>query len=322
MFFKIFNVVIFIHTLLLAQSENAFIGSLRLYQKYSVNKPVEIYYSCLVRSGSALFYQVQHDNDETDPDENGKHGRLARIPGDILTAAKIFGDDFIHVTTEPARWDKGDLVWAGGFAATALLLFAFDQEIYDAINRNRNVFGIRFFVEMGNFFEPVGLMAVQNKNFIIAMGVGYILNFRALTIISGEILEAFFIAAFYSEGIKKIVGRKRPNQGEGPYSFTFNEGTSFPSGHARNITQAAVILSRHIRFLPFRIFAYTVAASVCLQRITSESHWPSDVFVGAMFGAWTAKVLLDYHEQKNLVISPRISPESEYIGFDVKLVLK
>ena len=47
------------------------------------------------------------------------------------------------------------------------------------------MFGIRFLVEMGEFFEPVGL---------IAMGVGYILNFRPLTIVSGEILEAFFIA--------------------------------------------------------------------------------------------------------------------------------
>lgn len=320
MFFKIFYFVIFIHTLLLAQGENAFLSSFRLYQKYSVNKPVEMHHHGLVHAGSALSYQVQNDTEESDPDDNGKPGRLERIPGDIVTAAKIFGDDFIHVTTEPFRWDKGDLVWAGGFAATTALLFAFDQEIYNAINRNRNVFGIRFLVEMGDFFEPVGLMAVQNKNFIIAMGVGYILNFRPLTIISGEILEAFFIAGFYSEGIKQIVGRKRPNQGEGPYSFTFNEGKSFPSGHARNITQAAVILSRHIRFLPFQIFAYTVTASVCLQRLTSESHWPSDVFVGAMYGAWTAQVLLDYHEQKNIVISPRIEPERGYMGIDFRFV--
>ena len=320
MFFKTFYSVIFIHTLLLAQGGNTFLDSFRFYQKYSVNKAMVIHLHGLVHSSSALSYQVQNDTDDSDPDENGKPGRLVRIPGDILTAVKIFGDDFIHVTTEPARWDKEDLVWAGGFAATAVLLFAFDQEIYDAINRNSNVCGIRFFVEMGEFFEPVGLMAVQNKNFLIAMGVGYILNFRALTIISGEILEAFFIAGFYSEGIKKIVGRKRPNEGEGPYSFTFNEGTSFPSGHARNITQAAVILSRHIRFLPFQIFAYTVAASVCLQRITSESHWPSDVFVGAMFGAWTAQVLLNYHEQKNIVISPRIEPESGYMGLDFRFV--
>ncbi len=320
MFFKISYVGIFISTLLFAQGENAFLNSFRLYQKYSTNKPVEMYRHDLVLSGSALSYQVQDDTGKSDQEENGKPGRLARIPGDIFTAAKIFGDDFIHVTTEPARWDKGDLVWAGGFAATAALLFAFDQEIYDVIHRNRNVFGIRFFVEMGDFFEPVGLMAVQNKNFIIAMGVGYILNFRPLTIISGEILEAFFIAGFYSESIKTIVGRKRPNQGEGPYSFTFNEGKSFPSGHARNITQAAVILSRHIRFLPFRIFAYTVAASVCLQRITSESHWPSDVFVGAMYGAWTAQVLLDHHQQKNIVITPRIEPEMGYMGLDFRLV--
>jgi membrane-associated phospholipid phosphatase len=271
-------------------------------------------FSSIVFSNEARFQPT--------PEEQKDSRSIRDVPGDIYNAGKIFVYDFVHVSSEPARWDGNDLKWFGGFAATAALLFTFDQEIYDAIHRNRNVFGLRFLVEMGEFFEPVGLMAIQNRNFLIAMGVGYVLNFRPLTILSGEILEAFFIAGFYSEGIKMVVGRKRPNQGEGPYSFTFNDGASFPSGHARNITQLAVILSRHFRFLPFQIFAYTVAGSVCLQRITSESHWPSDVFVGAMFGAWTAKVLLDYHEEKNIVINPRIEPQSGYMGVDVRLVLR
>jgi membrane-associated phospholipid phosphatase len=117
------------------------------------------------------------------------------------------------------------------------------------------------------------------------------------------------------------VGRKRPNEGEGPYSFSFNGGQSFPSGHARNITQFAVILSHHFRFLPFQIFAYTAAVSVCFQRIESGYHWPSDVYFGAIFGGWVAQTLLDFHQVKGLTIKPQVSPEMGYMGLGVRLVI-
>ena len=321
MIYTILCTIIFMQSFLLAQGDDAYLKSYQLYRSYSeTSSEVLAFRSGISSENSILYYSngSQHRQNSNEP----KSGRSIRdVPGDLATAGKIFFSDFVHVYTEPARWDSGDLLRVGGITATGILIFLFDQEIFDAVQRNRDSFGIKQFINLGNFFEPVGHMAVQNKYFFAALGTGYILNYRPLTLVSGEILESFIFAGLASEVTKVIVGRKRPNEGEGPYSFSFNGGQSFPSGHARNVTQLAVILSHHIRFLPFQIFAYTVAVSVSFQRIESEFHWPSDVYFGAIFGGWVAKTLLNYHQVKGLTITPQVSPESGYMGLDFRLVL-
>jgi membrane-associated phospholipid phosphatase len=265
---------------------------------------------------------VVNENQNWQSSDDSEKGRSIRdVPGDLATAGKIFYSDLIHVYTEPARWDSGALIKVGAITATGVIIFLLDQEIYDAVQRNRDSFGMKQLISLGEFFEPVGHMAVQNKYFIAGLGAGYIINSRTLMLLSGEILESFIFAGVPSEVIKIIVGRARPNEGKGPYSFSFNGGKSFPSGHARNITQLAVILSHHIRFLPFQIFAYTAAVSVCFQRIESDNHWPSDVYFGAIFGAWVAKTLLNFHKVQGLTLRPQVSPEIGYIGlhFSMKI---
>jgi membrane-associated phospholipid phosphatase len=310
-----------ISVFLLAQDDDATFKSYQLYRAYSeISSEALAFKPQMGSEFSSLYYSngIQHKQDS----EDSKKGRSIRdVPGDLATGGKIFYSDFIHVYTEPARWDSGDLMRVGAITATGVIIFLFDQEIFDAVQRNRESFGMKQLISLGNFFEPLGHMAVQNKYFVAALGAGYIINYRPLTVLSGEILETFIFAGVPSEIIKVLVGRKRPNEGEGPYSFSFNGGQSFPSGHARNITQFAVILSHHFRFLPFQIFAYTVAVSVSFQRIESEFHWPSDVYFGALFGGWVAKTLLNYHQVKGLTITPQVSPESGYMGLDFRLVI-
>ena len=321
MVYRILCTIVFIQSFMLAQGDDAYLKSYELYRIYSEINSKSVAFRA--RMSPALWPNFQAEGNPYLQNSNStKKGRSFRdVPGDLLTGVKIFFSDFVQVSSAPARWDSGALLWAGGITATGALIFIFDQEIFNAIQRNRDSFGLKQVVKLGEFFEPVGHMAVQNKYFFAALGTGYVFNFRPLTIVSGEILESFFIAGFYSELTKIFAGRQRPFEGEGPYSFSFNDGTSFPSGHARNITQFATILSRHIRFLPFQIFAYTVAVSVSLQRVVSEYHWPSDVYFGAIFGGWVAKTLLDYHQVKNLTITPKVSPGSGYMGLDFRLVL-
>lgn len=306
---------------LLAQGTEVYLKSYQLFRSYSEKNSKVLAFGPGINSQISTFY-YPNENQRWQNANDTKSGRSIRdVPGDLVTGGKIFGSDLVHVYTEPTRWDSGDLVKVGAITATGVLIFLFDQEIFDAVQRNRDSFGMKQLINLGNFFEPVGNMAVQNKYFFAALGAGYVLNYRPLTILSGEILESFIFAGVPSELIKVVVGRKRPNAGEGPYSFSFNDGQSFPSGHARNITQFATILSHHIRFLPFQIFAYTVAVSVCFQRVESEFHWPSDVYFGAIFGGWVAKTLLNYHQVKGLTITPQVSPESGYMGLSFRMVI-
>jgi len=57
---------------------------------------------------------------------------------------------------------------------------------------------------------------------------------------------------------------------------------SFPSGHTATAFSLAVALSW--AFPRGRIIFYFLASLAGLQRIVSNSHWPSDVFIGAAIG--------------------------------------
>lgn len=68
---------------------------------------------------------------------------------------------------------------------------------------------------------------------------------------------------------------------------------SFPSGHTATAFSMAVALSW--AFPRGRVFFFSLAALAGLQRIVSNSHWPSDVLAGAAIGLLAATaVKLEY----------------------------
>lgn len=88
--------------------------------------------------------------------------------------------------------------------------------------------------------------------------------------------------------MKTIARRERPSDvptGAPLTNTFFNHGSSFPSGHAAGAFAVATVLAtryhRH-RWVPWA--AYGFAGLVSLSRITTTSHFPSDVFVGAALG--------------------------------------
>jgi membrane-associated phospholipid phosphatase len=95
--------------------------------------------------------------------------------------------------------------------------------------------------------------------------------------------------------IKAIARRQRPTElpVAGPYSDTFfhsngsvfGKGTSFPSGHAMMAFSVATVFARRYRehrWVPY--LAYAAASAISFARVTTGSHFPSDVFVGSALG--------------------------------------
>ena len=52
------------------------------------------------------------------------------------------------------------------------------------------------------------------------------------------------------------------------------------------------------------ILSYGIASTVLLQRITSDHHWPSDVYAGAVFGYFVAHEILELAENRRLAVAP------------------
>ena len=184
------------------------------------------------------------------------------------------------------------------------MLFACDQEIYDALKRNEDNTYYRPVRDAGEFFEPLGYMGFTNKYLFAALIIGYVADIEPMVSISSDILEHFLVASVGKNLTMTVVGRKGPMVEEGPRSFRFNDGRSFPSGHSLTITQLATVLAHHIPYRPFQVAVYGMAGTVLLQRITSDHHWPSDVYGGALYGWIISHELLKRRENRRIKITP------------------
>lgn len=106
--------------------------------------------------------------------------------------------------------------------------------------------------------------------------------------------EAYADSAIVDLAIKAITRRERPSDipPGGSFSDTFFngnksplKGSSFPSGHAAAVFSVATVVAtryRHHRWVP--LAAYAFATAVSFSRVTTSSHFPSDVFLGAALG--------------------------------------
>ena len=107
--------------------------------------------------------------------------------------------------------------------------------------------------------------------------------------------EAYADSAIVDMVMKVSTRRLRPSDipPTGNFSDTFFRSrvsavginTSFPSGHAAAAFSIATVFAhryRHHRWVPW--VAYGVAGAISFSRVTTQAHFPSDVFLGAALG--------------------------------------
>ena len=121
---------------------------------------------------------------------------------------------------------------------------------------------------------------------VVLLAVGWSVsksNFKSAGI---DTLFAHGIAALLSNGIKHLVGRPRPkfvHSGEWQFTPSWAPGLdSFPSGHTTASFAVATVLAK--RFPACAPLCFGVAAFVGLSRVIRGSHFPTDVFGGAVLG--------------------------------------
>ena len=121
---------------------------------------------------------------------------------------------------------------------------------------------------------------------IVAAGLLGLASFRCRVLIAAYPLA--FVAAFaVSNLLRELVERPRPPGGSLAGGFD-----SFPSGHIVIATilvgllplTAAVMLHSTRVIGPLRLFALVGIVLAAAHRVHDESHWPTDVFAGAVIG--------------------------------------
>lgn len=106
--------------------------------------------------------------------------------------------------------------------------------------------------------------------------------------------EAYADSAVVDLAMKAITRRKRPS--DVPPGASFNDtffsgnkspfhGSSFPSGHAAGVFSVATVVATRYqkhRWVPWLMYSF--ASVISFSRVTSNAHFPSDVFLGAALG--------------------------------------
>jgi hypothetical protein len=208
-----------------------------------------------------------------------------------------FASDMWASTVAPFRL-RGDDAWAlGGVLAVGALLYVADAPISaDLVSSADDGLGRRL-ESLGEELDPMGLMGKTNPYWIAGMVVSDLAGWEGGELVFKELLFSHWIAGLGRQGMRRVLGRRRPDEGADPRTFAPGEGTAMPSGHMATFTQVAAILSHHIDRWPATVALYGLAGVMGYERISSEAHWASDVWIGAAWGWGVAQVVMARREE-------------------------
>jgi membrane-associated phospholipid phosphatase len=209
---------------------------------------------------------------------------------------KLLWADTVEVATGPTRWDRDEwrnfALISGAIVITAAAL---DKPIKDAAQRNRSSSSDRFFRDIEKFgTKSYGLPLLAGF-----YGYGALEGDNEAKAVALDGFSASILSSLATSAIKGVVGRRRPNTGMGPHSFSpFQGDYSFPSGHATGAFAFASVIATHYDDTPWvEATSYGVAGLVGIARIELNAHWASDVVAGSLIGGIIGHHLVHFNEK-------------------------
>lgn len=161
-------------------------------------------------------------------------------------------------------------------------------------------------------WETVGTLANATP-YALAAGAGVLASGlagekAAVTAQTSLYAGAYAIGASFA--IRGLVGRSRPEAGEGPYQFGGPSGKSLKSGFVSNHTALAFALVTPFAQQHDMPWLYGVAAAAALGRVQKREHWLSDTVGGALLGYGIGSLLSAQQADALGGARIRISPSS------------
>lgn len=190
---------------------------------------------------------------------------------------------------------------AAGFVVSTLALVPLDSRIEHALQEPRTQASYRTqrAARTFNWIGGVGAPLIT----VTLYGVGRLGHQEHLADVGLHATEALVLSAGVATVIKELAGRARPSvAGDDPDRFTFGHGTysSLPSGHT-TATFAAVTVAtlETARVWPRSTWyvaplLYGGATMVGFARLYTNTHWATDVALGAGIGTLTGLAVVRF----------------------------
>lgn len=251
------------------------------------------------------------------PEDAPQAKPVDRLNGEYL---KNLGRDFVDVVSSPVRWGTADWLKFAALAGTGAVLYGFDKDIYDWVQKSKGTSSEDASSVLGKFGNG-GVLA----SFMAALYAGGEFfdepGLRRTALLS---LESFLTTSALVLGVKACVGRARPNAGEGAGSFhpfsLSTRYTSFPSGDAAGAFAVAATIAEETPDTAVDILAYSLAGLVAVFRVHDRKHWPADVFAGSALGFFVAKNICRLNKagrDKDYHIAFRLTPREQAVTLTI-----
>ncbi len=237
-----------------------------------------------------------------------------------------FIPDTIHLVTSPLRWSAKDWLTAGLVAGATVGVGFLDEEIQSAFGNSPDEphQSRREFLKVGKYFGDGGVAAGYLTLLYLTGMARDDDELKSTVLLAGE---SFLISGFFTEMLKHLIGRGRPNSVEGPDEFegpdfTFDQSLSFPSGHTTAAFAIATVFARQYqRHFWVPPLLYSLATMTAVSRINDNVHWASDVVFGAALGYFTASALHKMHlsdKGSQLSVRPLIGSTTQGLALDYR----
>ncbi|MEO8199018.1 MAG: phosphatase PAP2 family protein [Gemmatimonadota bacterium] len=194
----------------------------------------------------------------------------------------------------------------GGVAlATAL-----DEPLQRAAQKHRRAHRGGTLTDLANGFRQQGEPIYYAGISLGVLATGYIAGSAPIRRAGRRLVVSVAVSALAEQSLKILLGRSRPNEGVGAFTFhpfsSRNDSTgltargSFPSGHVTAAFAVATSLADDINNTPVQIGLYALASGTAFSRVYDNRHWFSDTVFGAILGITTAKLVSGHWRIFNL----------------------
>ncbi len=186
------------------------------------------------------------------------------------------------------------LLITGGWLSGMYLLSAYDEDLNTDVKSIYTGNWKTYFNTIDHLgYLPYTLVGSIGITALTMLGEDKKLQDAAFTSLQAIITSSIFVGAF-----KIVLGRSRPDAGNGPKYFKpftdFN--ASFPSGHT---AVAFAMVTPWIYYYPHPLtYALLVfPASTAISRMVLDRHWFTDVLTGAVIGSVVGITLAKWHRE-------------------------
>lgn len=235
-----------------------------------------------------------------------------------------------EIWTAPLRFSLKDWALVAGMSVFTGYLISKDESIYSRF---------KAYQEKNKWVDDLSPMMTLLGDGNVSLGIsgffylsGFVIKDEKAKDTGKLVLMSLIHSGVVVQLLKHLTGRQRPeaengiDRWDGPSGFLkrYKDNRdmyydSFPSGHTITVWSTATVIAHQYNksvFVP--ILSYGLATLSGLSRITEDTHWLSDVFVGAVLGFAIGKFVYKKRSQK-FVVMPLIGNGKTGINIGFKL---